>query len=168
MKVLRWVTGFALAAALVAFLATPWLAVRTLRAAAARQDEEALAAQVDFDSLRDSVKLDLLRRLAGDGHDRPTHARELGAAVAGALLGPMVDELVTPHNLALLLQGHRVVTSAGAASAPPPPEVIASGRYESFDRFVYALKRGADDAPVEFVFERDGLTGWKLAELRFH
>ncbi|MBV8603341.1 MAG: DUF2939 domain-containing protein [Pelomonas sp.] len=170
---MRWITGLALVAALCAFLATPWMAVHALRTAAANHDEVALAQRVDFERLRESVKLDLLNRLAGTGRDAsspadaPTRARRLGAAVAGALLGPMVDELVTPHNIALLLQGHRVVTG-GAATSAPPPEIVSSGHYESLNRFVYAIRRGSDDEPVEFVFDRDGLSDWKLAELRFH
>jgi len=174
-RLLRWFTGLALATALVAFLATPWMAVHALREAAVQQDEVALAQRVDFERLRESVKVDLLERLAGRDPDSERNgeragalrARRLGAAVAGALLGPMVDEFVTPHNIALLLQGRRVVTGGAAASAPPP-EVVSSGHYESPNRFVYAIRRGSQDAPVEFVFERDGWTDWKLAELRFH
>jgi len=171
LRLLRWFTGLVMAAALLAFLATPWMAVHALRQAAADQDEVALAQRVDFERLRESVKLDLLGRLAGNGSEQrdaaPARARRLGAAVAAALLGPMVDELVTPHNIALLLQGHRVVTGGAAASAPPP-DVVSSGHYESLNRFVYAIRRGADDEPVEFVFERNGWADWKLAELRFH
>jgi hypothetical protein len=47
-------------------------------------------------------------------------------------------------------------------------DIDTSVHYESFDRFVVAVKKaGSSDDPFLLVFHRDGLLGWKLSELRF-
>jgi hypothetical protein len=103
----------------------------------------------------------------------------MGAAVAGALLGPLVDELITPQSLARLLQGQTPVEAAiGHRRAPrtepaataddaASPKLETAMGYESASRFVFSVKRaGADEEPIELVLHRKGLLSWQLAELR--
>jgi hypothetical protein len=162
-----------LAVLLVAgFYATPYLALQQMRKAATQRDGEALSRQVDFEALRASVKRGVQQGLIGeqrDGQGDPAPARVMGAAVAAALLGPMVDALITPQSLARLLQGQRPAAAVIPGSAAPPAtdELQTRMGYESFNRFVFSLRpRGSQEEPVELVLHRDGLLGWKLAELR--
>ena len=164
MKLKLWVTG---AAVLVAggLYATPFVTLHQMRAAARAHDVPALAAFVDFPAVRESLKSGLRAKLVGGD---VTPANVMGAEVAGALLGPMVDVLITPESLGRLLQGQPPAQAAlpvGAAPAPAPVETRMG--YESPSQFVFAIKpQGSDDDPVELVLRREGLWGWKLAGLR--
>lgn len=160
-----------LAAALLAglcFYATPYLALHQIRSAAAAQDAAKLAGYVDFPALRQSLKTGVRARLIGDERNErgePTPANVLGAAVAGALLGPMVDSLITPESLARLLQGQQPVAAVTGMAGEPPGTLQTRMAYEGADRFVFSVSK-PDEEPVDLVLRRDGLLHWKLAELR--
>lgn len=171
---------------------TPYLAIQQLRSAAAAQDAEALAAQVDFLALRAHLKTSVQAHLAGqqlNERGEPTPAAAMGAAIAAALLGPMVDTLVTPASLGRLLQGQapaQAVFNSGRSgrsgprglpdSANPSSTAGATAEqqalethmaYESLNRFVFSVKKqGVDEDPVHLVLHRKGLLVWQLAELR--
>lgn len=162
MKPRVWLAG-AVVLAVAGLYATPFLALHQLREAARTNDAQALAALVDFPAVRESLKLGLRARLIG-GDVNP--ANVMGAEVAGALLGPMVDVLITPASLGRLLQGEPPAQAAAPISAAPAQVETQMG-YESPSQFVFAIKpRGSDDDPVELVLRRDGLWRWKLAALR--
>ena len=170
------------------FYLTPYLALQQLRSAAAAQDAEKLAAQVDFPALRASLKTSVQAHLAGqDLNERgePTPTAAMGAAIAGALLGPMVDTLVTPASLGRLLQGQAPTQavlgsgrnersgrdgkpdSANPPSATAPLTLETHMAYESLNRFVFSVKKqGEGEDPVHLVLHRKGLLTWQLAELR--
>lgn len=169
----HWLLG-ALALAGLALYASPYLALMQIREAARERDGEGLAAWVDFPSLRASVKQGVHERLLASASDRtqpPSPARAMGAAVAGALLGPMVEALITPASLARLVQG---VPPASAALPQPPaegssarPRVETRMGYEHPQRFVFSIRQaGEDEDPVELVLHRQGLFRWQIAELR--
>lgn len=163
MKRKLWL-GVAALLAVAGLYATPFIAVQQMRAAARAHDGPALAAWVDFPAVRESLKLGLRAKLVGG---QATPANVMGAAVAGALLGPMVDALITPDSLARVLQGQPPAQAAQARDTAVPAQVETQMGYESPSRFVFAIKpQGSDDDPVELVLRRDGLWGWKLAGLR--
>lgn len=165
--------------ALAGLYATPYVTLHQMRKAAAADDAPALAARVDFPALRENLKADMQQRMLDrDRNERgePSPASTFGAALAGALLGPMVDALITPEALARILEGQRPVKAAiGFAKPRPEPGSADRARarletamgYESLNRFVFRVRHpGDDEDPIELVLHRDGLIGWKLAELR--
>ncbi|MDY0743652.1 DUF2939 domain-containing protein [Paucibacter sp. R3-3] len=175
---LKTILALLAALLLVAFFGSPWLAVHEMRAAARAHDAAKLGTYVDFEKLRESLKRGVQAKLLGSERNEqgePSAARAFGAAVAGALLGPMVDVAITPESLARLLQGQRPAQAAvGGVVAPKseeplvPPEALETHfGYEGLNRFIFSVKKkDSDDEPVDLVFHRDGLFGWKLAELR--
>ncbi len=161
----------ALAAALL--YASPYIALHEMRAAAVARDTAKLGGYVDFASLRGSLKTGVQARLLGsDRNERgePSAAQAMGAAVAGALLSPMVDALITPESLSRLLQGQspaKAVTGVGSDQAPAASELDTQMGYEGLNHFVFSVrKKGTDEDPVDLVLARHGIFGWKLAELR--
>jgi len=156
--------------ALLGFYATPYLTVQQMRNAAAARDAERLAGYVDFPALRESLKSGVQARLAGQERNErgePTPASAMGAAVAGALLGPLVDSLITPEALGRLLQGQRPASALLPGHNAEPEALETQMGYESPGRFVFSVKKqGDDEEPVDLVLRRDGVLGWKLAELR--
>ncbi|MBB4842505.1 hypothetical protein HNP55_001020 [Paucibacter oligotrophus] len=162
---------------LLGLFASPYLTLHQMRRAAQAQNAQGLSEHVDWPSLRDSLKTGVQARLAQQDlneQGQPSRAAAWGAAVAGALLGPLVDSLITPQSLGRLLQGQ----SPGAAALGfPPPSPAASepgaqalewsSHFEGINRFVFSLRKpGAEEDPIHLVLRREGLLGWKLAELR--
>lgn len=157
-----WVAGAAVLA-VGGLYATPFVMLHQLRAAARAHDVPALVAFVDFPAVRESLKSGLRAKLVGGD---VTPANVMGAEVAGALLGPMVDVLITPESLGRVLQGQPPAQAPLPVGAVPAQVETRMG-YESPSQFVFAIKpQGSDDDPVELVLRREGLWGWKLAGLR--
>ena len=156
------------------FYATPYLAVSNMKSAAEANDAERLSSYVNFPQLRENLKADFSAKLSGAAQRHPENGNDglqaLGAAMAVALINPMIDALVTPASLGLIMQGRAPRTgapaSAPAASTPEQsPEI--SMAYESYDRFVVSLrKKGSQDAPLRLVFRREQLIFWKLSAMQ--
>lgn len=173
---MRLFLGSLLLLAGLGFYASPYLTLQQMRTAAAERDAGKLARHVDFEALKASLKAGVQARLIGDERNaqgQPPPANVMGAAVAGALLGPMVDTLITPDSLARMLQGQSPATAAlpqvGAPTAPTTAAEPLDTRmgYESPNRFVYSVtKQGSGEEAIHLVLRRDGLLAWKLAELR--
>lgn len=164
--------------ALAGLYATPYATLHQIRKAAAADDAAALASRVDFPALRENLKAGLQQRMLDrDRNERgePSQASTFGAALAGALLGPMVDALITPEALARVIEGQRPVKAAigfgkrrpETGAERPRAKLETAMGYESLNRFVFSVRHpGDDEDPIELVLHRDGLIGWKLAELR--
>ena len=173
---LKTIVLFLIALLLLAFAASPYVAVHEMRAAARVHDAAKLGSYVDFAALRESLKRGVQAKLLGKERSEngdPTPANAMGAAVAAALLGPMVDVLITPESLTRLLQGQRPAKAAagavlGGQDKPGPSAALDTHfAYESLNRFVFSVKKqDTEDEPVDLVFYREGLFDWKLAELR--
>lgn len=156
------------------FYYMPYLAVTNMREAAEKKDSVALSRYINFPLVRESLKANLnakmLSEMAKKRDGNPFAAQ--GAAFAMALVGPMVDAMVTPEALAMMLKGEKPSLekskpTAALASAASEPETETSMGYENFDQFVVSTrKKGASDDPVALVFQREGLISWKLAAIR--
>jgi Protein of unknown function (DUF2939) len=170
---------FAIAALLtlgVWFYFTPHLVLRDMRAAAQTKDAAKLSAHINFPSVKDSVKAKLSTKFAPGTQDGDMPFAGLGAALAGMLINPLVDALVTPESLAVMLtRGEKPKPASPAPtpdaptapSAEAPKETETHAAYESFDRFVVTVRRAnSSEEPVGFVFAREGVVGWKLSALR--
>ncbi len=154
------------------FYFTPHLTARAMKSAVDANQVEELSNYVDFRSLKENLKTTLNARAAAEIAGRVTDKNSvaiIGAALASALLNPLIDQLVTPNSLALIIKGEkpdlRLVT-ANADSSKPEVETILA--YEDIDKFVISIKKkGASGAPVDLILMRSGVATWKLAALRF-
>jgi Protein of unknown function (DUF2939) len=163
-------------AAGVWFYFAPHLVLRDMHAAVQAKDAAKLSGHVNFAALKDSVKTSLNAKLFSSTPDKDNPLTALGAAMAGAIINPAVDALVTPESVAKMMQGHKPKPSAPAPApdpnAPTDPAAAKSDTeqhmgYESFDRFVVTTKRkNSTEEPLALVFQRDGWFGWKLSAVR--
>jgi hypothetical protein len=158
--------------------AGPYLTIRAIRAAVQAQDSSALAEQVDFPTLRGSLKaqlVDAMVRKAGPDAQSSllgSIALRIGTGVANTA----VDAMVNPAGLAALMEGRRVWRDArdsfsrpetgadGTPVADTPPLQDAEYHYESLSRFTATINDD-EGRPVVFVLRRDGLQ-WRLADIR--
>ncbi len=193
------ISGVVVAAAVAigaALYASPYRAVTQLRAAAEAGDRERLEAFVDFVALRESVKAEVNAALVAPALDKAKNRPYggLGAMLAGAMVGPMVDSIVTPAGIAAMVQHGRARMAPGddrvqrpnpwsgePSSAPPDAAGSAPGAptverpkptmgYAGVNRFVVAFRvprKGNEEGEFRLIFRRDGLFGWKLSQVRF-
>src|SRR5690606_712173 len=93
---------------LVAFFASPVVAVRSLINAARTGDEARLERLVDFPAVRDDLKAQLntqlARRLRADRDLRDDPLSGLGLVLAPSLVSGVVDAFVTPQAIAAMVQ----------------------------------------------------------------
>jgi len=155
--------------------ASPYLAVRGMRDAALAGDAAGVAEHVDFPAVKESLKANLaasMMKSAGQGGEENPMA-EAGAMFAMALVGPMIDAMVSPEGLTALMKHGALPkpamfesTDAPAAEPKAQAQLDAQMRYRDLNTFVVTLDDAASsDAPVGLVFRRHGLTGWKLTSL---
>lgn len=152
------------------FYFTPHLAVSGMKAAAEARDGVKLAGYVNFPALKESLKASVNAKLAAEvakeKGGNPFAA--FGAALAAALVNPMIDALVTPESLAMIMKGNKPqLATKSEQPKSSDSENETSMSYESFDRFVVMVKKkGSTDEPFGLVFNRDGMFSWKLSALR--
>ena len=192
------VGGSLLVIAIVAWLiASPFVALWRLRNAVTQGDAPALASFVDWNAVRADIKSDVavligvaVKADSGAGQDA-AGAAFLAGAVGGAVVGPAVDALVTPENVAALGTGHvpdlsslgvlgtalaSGVVSASATSAADVQARLASmvdysTSYTSPMTFEVRvrMKRQTDNAPMpvgRIELSRSGL-GWVVSGIHF-
>lgn len=157
--------------------ASPYYALHQMKNAVAGRDAAALAQHVDFPALRSNVKAQLAATMSESisavaGADNPFAA--MGAAFGNAMLGKMVDAMVSPAGVEALvsksaLDSHPQTDADGSVPAGTPsgqgkagPEYAAA--YAAWDRFVIRPANRQDDAGA-LVLRRHGLWSWKLSEI---
>ena len=156
-----------------AIWASPYYALHQMKTALDARDAAALAEHVDFPALRDNIKSQLAATMSRSlgalaGSDNPFAA--MGAAVTNAMLGKMVDAMVSPA-------GVQALVSKSALSRQAPAGQVAGGShdgtagkaryaagYGGWDRFVIRPAADSDDAGA-LVLRRHGLWSWKLSEV---
>lgn len=152
---------------------TPYFAVREMRAAAESGDEARFSEHINYRVLKANMKADFNAKLQNE-MAKQTSSNALssfGANFASAFVNPLIDTLVTPQSMAAILSGRRMRLQENPAQADSRSaaqrETDVVSRYESLNRFIVAVKRTAsNDAPVELIFEREGLATWKVIAIR--
>ncbi|WP_159015751.1 DUF2939 domain-containing protein [Cognatiluteimonas profundi] len=171
----RWLALILVGAlALTAYVGSgPYRTMRAIRVAVQAQDAAALSKQVDFPSVRASLKAQLSDRLvrkAGPGLQSSVFAA-LGLRLADSLIGPAVDTMVTPLGLGAIMEGRKEWAHASSGFAPPDPSARPADplhgvvyRYESTSRFTATIN-DEQGIPTVFVVTRSGLD-WRLSDIR--
>lgn len=158
---------------LVWFYFTPYIAVWGLKSAAEAKDANQMSVYINYPALKESLKSLFSAKVAhevGSAQGNPFAAA--GAVVAGAMIGPMVDAMVSPEGLsAMINQGKK--PQSGSAQANAEPKALndnqkAEMSYEGLNQFVVnVLSKDGKGDPVGLVFTREGvLSSWKLSALR--
>ena len=185
--------------AVIAYVGSPYWAVHQIRAAAEAGEGDRLAQYVDFPAVRESVKSQLMafmsKSMEGEKLKKNPFAG-LAQVMAPAIVGPMVDALITPETLVMMInRGKAPPTTLSretshatnptptisketpqTTSPPPvPPPVSTSStkvprisqEYEGLDVFKVAVHDPQkDESLISMVLIRTGLFGWKLTSVR--
>lgn len=147
-----------LLAAAAWWYASPIWTLHAMQAAAKDHDATRLSAHVDYPALREDLKGDLGAYVMSESAKAPAGAWNLGAALAMAFLGPVLDAVVTPQGVAAMLAQQ----DKDPKAAKPVP--VSTGDHPVIERDGLDTFRvhGKDAAKGALVFRRHGL-GWKLA-----
>jgi uncharacterized protein YecT (DUF1311 family) len=168
-------TGGAVALLLATVVGSPYWTVSQIKSAAQHNDSKALAEYIDFPSVKDSLKSQingmLVKEVAKKGQSDGLEA--LGAAMATAFVGPMIDAFVTPETLTLMMQGK----SVKLGETPAQQQTDTTGTeddsttnvemgYDSYSRFnIQVSDKAEPNKKVSFTLKREGLWSWKVATL---
>lgn len=160
---------------------SPQLTLKSIKDAAVAQDKERLRDLIDFESVREGLKEDLktsfVMSAGEDLEDNPFAG--LGMALAGAMIGSLIDNFVTPSAIVQIMSqgkidanpdkgGHQrseVEADKGVRDAKDSP--IIEGGYDGYSRYQVKI-RAASAAPDEalgLVLRRQGFFSWKLSRI---
>ncbi len=159
----------AVATVIAAFLgagaySSPYLALDNMKKATTNRNADALAKEIDFPSLRTSIKKNVTAQIIKQMASSPTLPKGANTEAIDLMVAPMVDKLVTPQGLGELMQdkvpGAKIdLSNLGKNIA----ESDVKMGYESFDRFVVRIVDKVDRTKdVSLILKRDGLA-WKLS-----
>lgn len=161
---------------LVAFFASPVVAVRSLINAARTGDEARLERLVDFPAVRDDLKAQLnvrlARRLRADPDLRDDPLSGLGLVLAPSLVSGVVDAFVTPQAIAAMVQTAEAPDLIGDEAADGVREdrmrdIRIGYGYRGLNRFAGTLTdRDRPHERIDLIMERRGLFSWKLARIQ--
>jgi len=165
-----WIIAIGVAAAVfvLAYGASPYVAVRGFVDAAKKGDAARLGASVDFPAVRADLKPQLAAavttRVERDPEMRGNPFAGLGRMLMPSILDRMIDSVVTPEGIAALVRAGKVGHAETESEAPR--RVDYDFHYIALNRFDVALRRqGAAGDPVTLVFQRRGLFAWKLVRI---
>jgi hypothetical protein len=191
-KALAAATIIAVAALAAYWYGSPFLVIRQMQAAAEARDADAFNRHVDYPVLRESLTQQIADkvgvRMGGTGEDgKPVAA--IGSILATALVGPLVDRLVSPRVVMRAMQEGYLGPRAAQAGSPAPQTMGKPGETSGADSAARPLKRrwsyeriGFDELvaraidpnqdpaqpedPLVLVFQRSGFADWKLTDIR--
>lgn len=158
---------------------SPYLAMRSMQSAAQDRDADSFNENVDYPSLRESIKGQMSALVAPklDDETKTSAFSMLGSAIGLALMNQMVEAFVRPEVvMKLMAEGKMSVgrptsrTDGPGATEPSAPETKAEWKLKrvSADRvIVYQREEEAlSGGQAGLVFSRHGFAQWKLSEIR--
>lgn len=160
----KWKIAAVIAALIVIASSTLWYfespawTLKGMKDAAQSHDADALNAYVDYPALRDSLKAELMARMMVEARKDKSGFGALGMAFGSAVIGPMIDALVSPAGMRAALLASRQENTGPAASAlrvPKEPVIVR----RNFSEFLVTAK---DQPNSGLIFKRHGLS-WMLS-----
>jgi hypothetical protein len=150
-----------LASSTLWYFASPAWTLKGIKDAAQSHDADALSAYIDYPALRRSLKAQLTARMMAEAQKDKSGFGAVGMAVGSALMGPMVDRLVSPAGMraALLASGHENLPPAASALHVPEEPVIIR---RNFSEFLVTAKHQPNSG---LVFKRHGFS-WTLSGVK--
>ena len=146
------------------YYASPGLTVKAMVEAAQANDEARFSSYVDYDALRTDMKSELTNRLQEEAKRDGSAEAKLGLAMGMAMMGPIVDSMVSPGGMrasfANLAKEQNAAKAKGGGAEkkgaiPADPQI----RRQGLNQFIVT---GKDTPDSGLVFERRGFS-WKLS-----
>ena len=140
------------------YFESPAWTLKGMKDAAQSRDADALNAYIDYPALRQSLKAELMAQMMAEAQKDKSGFGALGMIVGSAMMGPVIDGLVSPAGMRAALLANRQENTGPAASAlhvPGQPVIVR----RSFSEFLVTAR---DKPNSGLVFKRHGLS-WMLS-----
>ncbi|UJW79450.1 DUF2939 domain-containing protein [Hydrogenophaga sp. SL48] len=154
---------------------SPYLVMKSLRAAAEARNADAFNEKVDYPKLRESLKGQMAAMVAdkiGTGASTGNQFEAMGSAMALALINPLIDAMVRPELVMKAMSNGELSLKPGRAETRQPGEPKQEPKWDvervSMNKVIAYAQDAKDSGAAKFgvVFERSGFADWKLTELR--
>ena len=150
-------------------VATPYITVGQMQAAAQARDGKKLAEYIDFVAVRESLTTQLTAMLAKEMTKSSDDGAMglLGAAFGSTIIELLLDAIVTPAGLIAVLNGDSMtdVLDQNAVAVPTTPaNTSVSMGYQSLDIFAVTITNTDTQSVTTLLLRRDGLS-WRLSEI---
>ena len=142
------------------YFESPAWTLKRMKDAAQSHDADALNAYIDYPAVRDSMKTQLTARMMAEAQKHKSGLGALGIAVGSAMMGPVVDRLVSPPGCAqpCLKAGTRMRADGFGAPCSEEPVIVR----RNFSEFFVTAKHQPN---AGLVFKRHGLS-WMLSGVK--
>jgi Protein of unknown function (DUF2939) len=174
MRAVRRLVWLAVAAAILfgaAYLGSPFLAWRSLQAAARSGDSIQMERVIDFPSVRGGLKTQLRALFAARIHADPALRNNpfagMGLTLLPRLVDQMADAYLTPQSIAVMVaQGRTPAREKEALLLSKPVLLETHYAYVNLNQVrVTAAGRDHPNLPLDFVLQRRGLFHWVLVRI---
>jgi hypothetical protein len=163
----KWIAAVAIVAVLLCgigwYVESPVHTLGEMRDAAKANDSDKLSSYIDYPALRESLKAQIIARVQADvAKNDQSGMGSFEVALAGAVIGPLTDAVVSPAGVRAMLLSKQRDEQAG--TAPHSPVQLGSDvviERHGLSQFDVRDKSGSGGA---LIFRRHGL-GWKLSGL---
>ena len=167
--------GAVLLALLVAFWATPYYSVWSMKRAAQNRDATTFSSYIDFPRLRESLKAELNAKMLFDMKnnkelkDNPFSG--LALLAAPTMINNIIDGYVTPAAIErgfkeeLKLKDQNVATETFNKDFLTKDGISVDSAYQSSDEF-HVIVTGPEQKQNRLVFERRSLFWWQLVGMK--
>ncbi|MFN5060627.1 MAG: DUF2939 domain-containing protein [Chloroflexota bacterium] len=150
-------------------VATPYLTVAQMQAAAQARDGKTLAEYIDFVAVRESLNTQLTAMLANEMSQSTEDDAMglLGAAFGSKIIELLLDAIVTPEGLIAVLNGDPmtdVLDQNATQSSSTSANTTVSMGYQSLDTFGVTITNADTQSATTLLLRRDGLS-WRLSEI---
>lgn len=150
-------------------VATPYLTVAQMQAAAQARDGKTLAEYIDFVAVRESLNTQLTAMLANEMSQSTEDDAMglLGAAFGSKIIELLLDAIVTPEGLIAVLNGDPmtdVLDQNATQSSSTSANTTVSMGYQSLDTFGVTITNTDTQSATTLLLRRDGLS-WRLSEI---
>jgi hypothetical protein len=160
------------------FYLTPYLAVWNMRTAAVNRDAQTFCSYIDFPVFKENLKSELnakmLVNMQQDQTLKDNPFSGLALTVVPTIVNNMVDAYISPAGIERLFkEGARQAEQTQNVPAQTFNEEFLSESkneintgYNSFSEFEVSIKPKTGEGS-KLIFERRGLFGWQLVNMKF-
>jgi hypothetical protein len=172
MKRIIAISGLIVGLALVGSYFSPHLTVYQMKSAIKNHDADAFSEHVDFPALRENFKgqmMAFMNKELSTPEMKQNPFAGFGQAMAVALIGPMIDAMITPAGVIVMMENGNTKPIQAKSNDPTPNDSTGQSvppkysiSYQGWSRVVARPKDQEQDVG-SFIFKRQGLWSWKLS-----
>ncbi len=147
------------------YYASPGFAMKELRDAAIRGDKQELKERVDFPAVRESLKEQVRAVIMAEmAKQKDNPFAGLGMLMAGAIIDPMIDTMVSPSGMKALVDQGKFKKPDQADDASSSKSADWTIERDGMEHFRATLKSNDGAKAPTLIFRRDGI-GWDLVDI---